>query len=97
MKVGTCTLNTMHMHTYFHIVYTHIHTSHIQYKKQRTHGKVAYACGTCPFALVSLQVAKKFRFAFGPISFSRSIASLRKKYRGVACCIVSILSPKSKQ
>ena len=56
----------------------------------------ANACGTCPFALVSLQVAKKFRFAFGPISFRRSIVSLRKKYHRVACCIVSILSPKSK-
>ena len=35
-----------------------------------------FTCGSCPFALVSLQVAKKFRFAFGPISFSRSIVSL---------------------
>ena len=58
--------------------------------------RVVYACGTCPFALVSLQVAKKFRFTFGPITFSRSIVSLRKKYHRVACCIVSILSPKSK-
>ena len=41
VKVGTCTLNAMHMHTYFHIMYTHIHTSHIQYKNQWTHAKIA--------------------------------------------------------
>ena len=58
---------------------TDIQVDLLYYRIRHVAGNIA--CGTCPFALVSLQVVKNFRFAFSTISFSRPILSLRDPER----------------